>query len=497
MKKVGFDNEKYLKTQSEQIRNRIAQFGGKLYLEFGGKLFDDFHASRVLPGFEPDSKIRMLQQLKNEVEIVIAINAADIEANKIRGDLGITYGEDVLRLIDTFREMGLYVGSVVLTRYTQQPAADAFFKQLIALGVRCYRHYPIDGYPSDVMHIVSEDGFGKNEYIETSRSLIVVTAPGPGSGKMATCLSQLYHDYKRGVTAGYAKFETFPIWNLPLKHPVNLAYEAATADLNDVNMIDPFHLDAYGETAVNYNRDVEIFPVLSATFKKIQGECPYKSPTDMGVNMAGNCIINDDVCREASNMEILRRYYAAAVKKYKNQAISDDETRKLELLMNQSGITSDICPAISAALIKAETTGTPAAAMVLPDGRVVTGKTSDTLGAASALMLNALKVLGGIDDSLYLLSADILEPICELKTKYLQHKNPRLHIEEVLLALTVSARTDKVSELATKQLSKLAGSDAHFSVIISEEDEMNLRRLGINVSCEPKYENKQLYHRNG
>ena len=497
MKKVGFDNEKYLKTQSEQIRNRIAQFGGKLYLEFGGKLFDDFHASRVLPGFEPDSKIRMLQQLKNEVEIVIAINAADIEANKIRGDLGITYGEDVLRLIDTFREMGLYVGSVVLTRYTQQPAADAFFKQLIALGVRCYRHYPIDGYPSDVMHIVSEDGFGKNEYIEPSRSLIVVTAPGPGSGKMATCLSQLYHDYKRGVTAGYAKFETFPIWNLPLKHPVNLAYEAATADLNDVNMIDPFHLDAYGETAVNYNRDVEIFPVLSATFKKIQGECPYKSPTDMGVNMAGNCIINDDVCREASNMEILRRYYAAAVKKYKNQAISDDETRKLELLMNQSGITSDICPAISAALIKAETTGTPAAAMVLPDGRVVTGKTSDTLGAASALMLNALKVLGGIDDSLYLLSADILEPICELKTKYLQHKNPRLHIEEVLLALTVSARTDKVSELATKQLSKLAGSDAHFSVIISEEDEMNLRRLGIKVSCEPKYENKQLYHRNG
>lgn len=495
MKKVGFDNDKYLKTQSEQIRKRIAEFGGKLYLEFGGKLFDDYHASRVLPGFEPDSKIRMLQQLKEDVEIVIAINAADIESNKIRGDLGITYGEDVLRLIDTFRGMGLFVGSVVLTRYNSQPQANVFLKQLTALGVRCYRHYPIEGYPSDVGHIVSEEGFGKNEYIKTSRSLVVVTAPGPGSGKMATCLSQLYHDYKRGITAGYAKFETFPIWNIPLKHPVNLAYEAATADLNDVNMIDPFHLEAYSQTAVNYNRDVEIFPVLSATFKKIQGECPYKSPTDMGVNMAGNCIIDDEVCCEASKMEILRRYYSAAVRKYKNQVYNDDEIRKIELLMNQSGITSDICPAVSTALIKAETTGAPAAAMVLPDGRVITGKTSNTLGAASALILNALKALGGIDDELHLISADILEPICELKTQYLKHKNPRLHIEEVLLALTVSARTDKVSALATEQLSKLAGSDAHFSVIISDEDERNLRRLGINVSCEPKYENEQLYHR--
>ena len=495
MKKVGFDNDKYLKTQSEQIRKRIAEFGGKLYLEFGGKLFDDYHASRVLPGFEPDSKIRMLQQLKEDVEIVIAINAADIESNKIRGDLGITYGEDVLRLIDTFRGMGLFVGSVVLTRYNSQPQANAFLKQLTALGVRCYRHYPIEGYPSDVGHIVSEEGFGKNEYIKTSRSLVVVTAPGPGSGKMATCLSQLYHDYKRGITAGYAKFETFPIWNIPLKHPVNLAYEAATADLNDVNMIDPFHLEAYSQTAVNYNRDVEIFPVLSATFKKIQGECPYKSPTDMGVNMAGTCIIDDEVCCEASKMEILRRYYSAAVRKYKNQAYDDGEIRKIELLMNQSGITSDICPAVSTALIKAETTGAPAAAMVLPDGRVVTGKTSNTLGAASALILNAQKALGGIDDELHLISADKLEPICELKTQYLKHKNPRLHIEEVLLALTVSARTDKVSALATEQLSKLAGSDAHFSVIISDEDERNLRRLGINVSCEPKYENEQLYHR--
>ncbi len=495
MKKTGFDNDKYLKTQSEQIRKRIAEFGGKLYLEFGGKLFDDFHASRVLPGFEPDSKMRMLQQLKDEVEIVIAINAADIESNKIRGDLGITYDEDVLRLIDTFREMGLYVGSVVLTRYDGQAAANTFLKQLTSLGINCYRHYPIAGYPSDVPHIVSEDGFGKNEYIETTRSLIVVTAPGPGSGKMATCLSQLYHDYKRGITAGYAKFETFPIWNIPLKHPVNLAYEAATADLNDVNMIDPFHLEAYGKTAVNYNRDVEIFPVLSATFEKIQGSCPYKSPTDMGVNMAGNCIIDDEACCEASRMEILRRYYAASVKKYKGLADDDTEVRKVELLMNQAGITPEMCPAVSVSLEKAEVTGSPAAAMLLPDGRIVTGKTSSTLGAASALILNALKALGGIDDELELISADVLEPICELKTQYLKHKNPRLHTDEILLALTVSALTDPVSRLAKEQLAKLSGSDAHFSVIISEEDEMIMRRLGINVSCEPRYENKQLYHR--
>ncbi len=495
MKRIGFDNEKYLLTQSEQIRKRIAEFGGKLYLEFGGKLFDDYHASRVLPGFEPDSKIRMLQQLKDDMEIVITINAHDIEANKIRGDIGIAYQDEVLRLIDTFREMGLYVGSVVLTRYDGQASANAFLKHLNSLGIKCYRHYPIAGYPSDIQHIVSEDGLGKNDYIETSRSLVVLTAPGPGSGKMATCLSQLYHDHKRGITAGYAKFETFPIWNLPLKHPVNLAYEAATADLNDVNMIDPFHLEKYGEIAVNYNRDVEIFPVLSAIFEEIQGRCPYSSPTDMGVNMAGNCIIDDEVCRDASKMEILRRYYKAGVNKLKGKADDDTELGKLELLMKQADITSEICPAVSASLIKAETTGAPAAAMVLPDGQVVTGKTSTTLGAASALLLNALKVLGGIDDELELISADILEPICELKTDYLKHKNPRLHTDEVLLALTVSALTDPISKLAKEQLSNLQGSDAHFSVIISEEDEMILRRLGINVSCEARYENKRLYHR--
>ena len=489
---IGFDNQKYLEMQSAHIRERIAQFGGKLYLEFGGKLFDDYHASRVLPGFEPDSKIRMLQQLQDDVEIVIAINAADIEKSKIRGDLGITYDDDVLRLIDIFRGMGLYVGSVVLTRYSGQAAADAFLKRLTALGIRCYRHYPIAGYPSDVAHIVSDEGLGKNDYIETTHSLVVVTAPGPGSGKMATCLSQLYHDFKRGIASG--KFETFPIWNLPLKHPVNLAYEAATADLNDVNMIDPFHLEAYGKTAVNYNRDVEIFPVLSAIFERILGKSPYQSPTDMGVNMAGNCIVDDAVCCEASRMEILRRYYTACVDRKRGKA-GDEPVRKLELVMNQAGVTPEICPAVSASLLKAEATGAPAGAMVLPDGRVVTGRTSDTLGAASALLLNALKAMGGIDDHFELISSQVLEPVCRLKTEYLGHKNPRLHTDEVLMALTISALTNPLAELAQQQLPKLRGCDAHFSVILSEVDESLLKRLGINVSCEARYETKKLYHK--
>ena len=494
MKKIGFDNQKYLTTQSEQIRKRINQFGGKLYLEFGGKLFDDFHASRVLPGFEPDSKIRMLQQLKDEAEIVITINSEDIEANKMRGDLGITYDEDVLRLIDTFREMDLYVGSVVLTRYKGQPASNAFLKQLSTLGIKSYCHYTIEGYPSDVQHIVSDEGLGKNDYIETSRSLVVVTAPGPGSGKMATCLSQLYHDHKRGITAGYAKFETFPIWNIPLKHPVNLAYEAATADLNDVNMIDPFHLEAYGEKAVNYNRDVEIFPVLNTIFKMIQGSSPYSSPTDMGVNMAGNCIIDDDVCCEASKKEILRRYYKACIDKYCGKS-DGTEVVKLEILMNQAGITADISPAVSAALTKAKSTGRPAGAIELPDGKVITGRTSDTLGAASALLLNALKYLAGIDESKDLIASSVLEPICGLKTENLKHKNPRLHTDEVLIALTISAVDDPYAKAAKEQLSNLAGSNAHFSVILNESDEMLLKRLGINVSCEAHYETKRLYRK--
>ncbi len=495
MNKIGFDNDKYLKMQSEHIRNRISEFGGKLYLEFGGKLFDDFHASRVLPGFQPDSKIRLLQQLRDDMEIVIVINASDIEANKTRADLGISYNDDVLRLIDTFRELGLFVGSVVITRYDGQSGANAFHNRLTELGVKCYRHHTIQGYPSNVKHIVSDEGLGMNEYIETTHSLVVITAPGPGSGKMATCLSQLYHEHKRGVKAGYAKFETFPIWNLPLKHPVNLEYEAATADLNDVNMIDPFHLEAYGKTAVNYNRDVEIFPVLSAIFEKIQGSCPYKSPTDMGVNMAGNCIIDDKACMDASKLEILRRYFTAKTNKLKGKD-GDEPIRKLELLMNQAGITTDYCPAVPASLEKEAQTGGPAGAMTLPDGTVVTGKTSSTLGAASALLLNALKVLGNIDDKLDLISSQILEPICSLKTEYLQHRNPRLHTDEVLIALTISAQTDEIAMLATKQLSKLKDSEAHFSVIISEEDEKILRRLGINVSYEPKYEHKRLYHKN-
>ena len=491
---IGFDNQKYLDTQSEQIRKRISQFGGKLYLEFGGKLFDDYHASRVLPGFEPDSKMRMLLKMKDDVEVVIAINAGDIEKNKVRGDLGIPYDEDVLRLIDVFRGLGLYVGSVVLTRYTGQAAADAFRQRLEALGVRCYRHYPIAGYPSDVAHIVSDEGLGKNDYIETSRSLVVVTAPGPGSGKMATCLSQLYHDDKRGISAGYAKFETFPIWNLPLKHPVNLAYEAATADLNDVNMIDPFHLEAYGTTAVNYNRDVEIFPVLNAIFEKIQGKSPYRSPTDMGVNMAGYCIVDDAACCAASRMEILRRYYTACGDRLSGKA-GDEPVRKLELVMRQAGVTPDICPAVAASLEKAEATGGPAGAIVLPDGRVVTGKTSDTLGAASAMLLNALKALGGINDGLELISAQVLEPVCRLKTSYLGHKNPRLHTDEVLMALAISALTNPLAELAQQQLTRLRGCDAHITVMLSEVDRSILKRLGVNVSCEPKYETKKLYHK--
>ncbi len=492
MAKIGFDNQKYLETQSAHIRERIEQFGGKLYLEFGGKLFDDYHASRVLPGFEPDSKIRMLQQLKDDVEIVVTICANDIEKNKVRGDLGIPYEEDVLRLIDIFRGMDLYVGSVVVTQYNGQSAADAFLKRLSALGVRTYRHYPIAGYPHNINVIVSEEGYGRNEYIETSRPLVVVTAPGPGSGKMATCLSQLYHENRRGIQAGYAKFETFPIWNLPLKHPVNLAYEAATADLSDVNMIDPFHLEAYGVTTVNYNRDVEVFPVLRTIFESILGECPYKSPTDMGVNMVGNCIIDDEVCREASYMEILRRYYTALTDRLQGK-VDDELVFKLELLMKQAGITPDIFPAVAASRKREEETGGPAGAMVLPDGQVITGRTSDLLGASASLLLNALKRLGGINQSLDIISTQVLEPICKLKTQSLGHKNPRLHSDEVLIALCVSALTNPIAALAQQQIPKLKGCDAHFTVVLSDVDEKLYRRLGMHVSNEPKYERQRLY----
>ena len=486
MAKLGYDNEKYLRTQSAHIQQRLNFFGGKLYLEFGGKLYDDYHASRVLPGFQPDSKLRMLLQMKEQVEMVIAINTADIEKNKIRGDLGITYDRDVIRLIDIFRELGLYVSSVVLTRYNGQSTARAFQARLEGMGLKVYHHYAIEGYPADTTHVVSDEGFGRNDYIETTREVVVVTAPGPGSGKLATCLSQLYHEHKRGVQAGYAKFETFRIWNLPLNHPVNLAYEAATADLQDVNMIDPFHLEAYGVTTVNYNRDVEAFPVLVAMFEKILGSCPYKSPTDMGVNMVGNCITDDEVVRQASGQEIVRRYYDALCE-HKKGKVSADVVRKLELLMRKAGVTPEIRRVVAPALERAEQTGMPAAALELPDGTIVTGKTSDLLGASSALLLNALKVLGKMPHDLYLISPVALDPIQHLKVDHLGNRNPRLHTDETLIALSISAATNPMAEYAMEQLHRLRGCDAHSTVILSQVDMNTLKRLGINVTCEPQY----------
>lgn len=490
---IGFNNEKYLTMQSQHIRERIERFGGKLYLEFGGKLFDDYHASRVLPGFKPDSKVNMLLHLKEQAEIVLVINAGDIEKNKRRGDLGITYDMDVLRLIDAFRGIGLYVGSVVLTQYGGQASAQNFRKRLENLGVRVFQHYSIPGYPANVPLIVSDEGYGKNEYITTTRSLVVVTAPGPGSGKMATCLSQLYHDHRRGIHSGYAKFETFPIWNLPLKHPVNLAYEAATADLCDVNMIDPFHLEAYGVTAINYNRDVEIFPVLSAILQRIEGTSPYLSPTDMGVNMAGYCISDDDVIRVAARQEILRRYYTALCD-HKRGLLGDEAIYKLELLINQSGIATTERPIIEAALKRAEQTSGPAASIQLSDGRIVTGKTSPLLGASAATLLNALKVLGNIQKEIPLLSPIVIEPIQNLKIRHLGNSNPRLHTDEILLALSICAATNPTAALALQQLDKLRGCEAHTSVIPAQVDEATYRRLGIHLTCEPVYQTNKLYH---
>lgn len=494
MRALGFDNDKYLKLQSQNIRDRISTFGGKLYLEFGGKLFDDYHASRVLPGFHPDSKVRMLMEMKDDAEIVIAISADDIERSKHRGDLGITYEDDTLRLIDAFRGIGLYFGSVVITHYRGQAVADQFQKRLEALGVRVYRHYIIPDYPSNVSLIVSDDGFGKNDYIETSRSLVVVTAPGPGSGKMATCLSQLYHEHKRGVKAGYAKFETFPVWNLPLKHPVNLAYEAATADLDDVNMIDPYHLEAYGVTTVNYNRDVEIFPVLEAIFKRIYGESPYKSPTDMGVNMIGFCISDDAVCREAAKQEIIRRYYAAACSVH--QGLSEPaEAKRIELLMGNSGLSPADRPVVGAALARAEETGAPAVSIQLNDGRVITGKTSSLLGAASACLVNSLKALAGIDKKLLLIPPSIIEPIQHLKIEHMGNHNPRLHTDELLIALSICAVTNPIAGYCIDQIDKLEGCEAHSSVMLSHVDQELYKKLGINLTCEPKYQAKKLFHK--
>ena len=493
MDKLGFDNEKYISLQSQNIRDRIAMFGGKLYMEFGGKLFDDFHASRVLPGFAPDSKVKMLLNLKDDAEIVIVINADAIEKNKRRGDLGITYDLDTLRLIDAFRGIGLYVGSVVITRYTEQPLAVAFERRLQSLGIKVYRHYTIPDYPSNIPLIVSDDGFGKNQYIETERRLVVVTAPGPGSGKMAVCLSQLYHENKHGIKAGYAKFETFPIWNIPLKHPVNIAYEAATADLNDVNMIDPFHLEAYGKTTVNYNRDIEIFPVLNAMMERIMGESPYKSPTDMGVNMAGFAIVDNEVVNAAAKQEIIRRYYAALVGARQGMSEPSDAS-KIELLMKQVGTTIKDRPVVEAALKKAEQTNAPATAIQLNDGTIVTGKTSSLLGASSSMLLNCLKALAGISDEIDLISPTIIEPIQKLKTEIMGNHNPRLHTDEVLEALSICAVTSDVAKKALEQAGNLKGLEAHSSVILSSVDENVFRKLGVNITFEPKYQTKKLYH---
>lgn len=482
--KNGFDNDKYLKIQSEHIKERIAQFGDKLYLEFGGKLFDDYHASRVLPGFHPDSKLQMLLQLADVAEIVIVISAVDIEKNKVRGDLGITYDKDVLRLRDEFQKRGLMVGSIVITHYTGQEAAKIFRNKLKKMNIKTYYHYTIPGYPSNVKLIDSDEGYGKNDYIETSRPLVVITAPGPGSGKMATCLSQLYHENKRGVKAGYAKFETFPIWNLPLKHPVNLAYEAATADLNDINMIDPWHLEAYGKTTVNYNRDIEIFPVLDAIFKGIYGTNPYKSPTDMGVNMVGFCIYDDEACSEASKQEIIRRYYEALNRLVDGNG-SEEEVDKIEMLMKQTGVTTDDRKVTVAAKERCKKSGVHSAAIELADGTIITSETSDLLGTSAALILNATKHLAGIDHKVKLIPKEMIEPIQKMKVTYLAGNNPRLHTDEVLVALSMLSNTDENCKKALEQLPQFKGCQVHTTVMLSEVDRKIFKKLGVMVTCEP------------
>lgn len=495
MHRIGFDRDTYLRLQSQHIAQRRADFGGKLYLEFGGKLIDDMHASRVLPGFTPDNKVVMLKELADDVEIIVAVNAKDFQRRKVRADLGTTYDDEVLRHIDEFRDYGLYVGSVVITQWTDDNReAKAVKQKFERLGITVYRHFPIPGYPNDVARIVSDEGYGANEYIETTHDLIVVTAPGPGSGKMATCLSQLYHDHKRGIRSGYAKWETFPIWNLPLDHPVNIAYEAATADLDDVNMIDPFHLEAHGEKTVNYNRDVEIFPVLQRLFTQILGESPYQSPTDMGVNMAGKSICDDDACREASKQEVIRRYYKALVTE-KKELSEPVQSERIALLMSKLSITPTDRPVVSPTLALAESTGAPAAAIELADSQIVTGKTSALLGCSSAMLLNALKILAGIDSEVKLLSPDAITPIQTLKTQHLGSANPRLHTDEVLIALAVSASTDDNARRALECLGELKGCDVHTSTILGSVDEGIFRSLGVQVTNEPVYATKSLYRK--
>ncbi len=492
MKKIGFNNEKYLEMQSKHILERIEKFNGKLYLELGGKLFDDYHAARVLPGFLPDSKIKMLLQLKESAEVVITINASDIERNKIRGDLGISYDTDVIRLIDAFRGMGLLVSSVVLTCYSGQYSADLFKKKLTNLGVRVYLHYPIVGYPNNIPLIVSEDGYGRNEYIETTKPLVIVTAPGPGSGKLATCLSQLYHENKRGVKAGYAKFETFPVWNLPLKHPVNLAYEAATADLNDLNMIDPFHLEAYGEMTVNYNRDVEAFPLLKKMLESIMGESPYNSPTDMGVNLAGNCIFDDEAVCEAAKDEIVRRYYKVRCDKTMGN-VGESAVIKAESIMQQAGVNVNDRKVVKFANEKAKATGMHAVAFQLDDGTIVTGKSGELLGSVSAAMLNAMKVMAGIDDDVHLIAQTFIEPIVKLKRETFGSLTSHLNSNEMLIALSSSAVVNPQASKALETIKRFRGTELHSSVMLCATDEKVLKKLGINYTCEPVRRNEDRF----
>lgn len=482
--KIGFDNDKYIRIQSENIKERIAKFSGKLYLELGGKLFDDHHASRVLPGFQPDSKLRMFRKISDQIEIVIVISAEDIEKNKVRADLGITYDEDVLRLREEFRNRGFFVGSVVITHYNGQHAADAFRQRLTRMDIKSYVHYLIDGYPHNVELIASDEGFGKNDYVKTERPLVIVTAPGPGSGKMAVCLSQLYNEHKHGVEAGYAKFETFPVWNLPLKHPVNIAYEAATADLNDVNMIDPFHLEAYNKIAINYNRDIEIFPVLNALFEGIYGANPYKSPTDMGVNMVGFCISDDQVCCDASKDEIIRRYYDAT-NKFANGADNESEVQKIQMLFNQAKITTATRKVTTVAKKRREETGTPCAAIELADGTMITSSSSELLGPSAALLLNATKYLAGIDHKVKLIPQEMIEPIQKTKVEYLGGNNPRLHTDEVLVALSVLSQVDDNCRKALEQLPMLRGCQVHSTVMLSEVDHKIFKKLGVGLTCDP------------
>jgi len=482
--KTGFDNEKYLKIQSEHIKKRIEQFGDKLYLEFGGKLFDDHHASRVLPGFLPDSKLRMLVQLKEYAEVLLVISALDIEKNKTRGDLGITYDEDVLRLRAEFENVGFFVSGVIITHYNGQASADAYRKRLERLNIKVYYHYTIEGYPSNVALIDSDEGFGKNDYVETSRPLVVVTAPGPGSGKMAVCLSQLYHENKKGIKAGYAKFETFPVWNLPLKHPVNLAYEAATADLNDLNMIDPFHLEAYGDIVVNYNRDVEIFPVLNALFEGIYGESPYKSPTDMGVNMIGFCMSDEDTCCDAAREEIIRRYYYALCN-LAEKGSNENEVNKIALIMKQAKLETSYRRTTVAAKERKEIEGVPAAAIELQDGTIITSRTSPLLGPSAALILNAAKHLAGIPHNVKLIPENMISPIQKTKLEYLHGNNPRLHTDEVLVAISMLSNSDEYCRRALEQLPNLDGCQVHSTVMLSEVDRKIFKKLGVGLTCDP------------